>query len=56
MFKIINNDKYEKRQEILTDLEKQELLIEVMITNGNLNNKNVIFIGRKYNIIENKNF
>lgn len=51
MLKLITNNNYRKNEEVLTESEKEETIVDVLLTNGFLDDKDVIFLSDSFRLI-----
>ncbi len=51
MIKLIINNSYQKKEELLTDLEKKETIEDLLLTHGFLDDKDVIFVKNSFKLI-----
>lgn len=51
MLKLIINNDYQKKEEVLTDLEKEETIVDLLLTDGFLDDKDVIFLNDSFRLI-----
>lgn len=51
MLKLIINNNYRKNEEVLTESEKEETIVDLLLTNGFLDDKDVIFLNNSFKLI-----
>ncbi|EPP7233219.1 hypothetical protein ACTOJ1_000073 [Shigella flexneri] len=51
MLKLIINNNYQKKEEVLTDSEKEETIVDLLLTHGFLDDKDVIFLNDTFRLI-----
>ncbi|ENU0729076.1 hypothetical protein ACFGTW_005732 [Escherichia coli] len=51
MLKLIINNNYRKNEEVLTESEKEETTVDLLLTHGFLDDKDVIFLKDRFKLI-----